>query len=77
LLHDDRRVAANLHDHDDDGLTHYYVYFLFETCRTTLDLLRETLSLDNVVSKDKTIQISESCAIDEAGQSTSYRIGYR
>ena len=36
---------------DDDGLARYYASSWLETCRTTLDLLEETLSLYDVVSK--------------------------
>ena len=61
----------NLHDlDDDDGLSHYYVFFWFKTCRTTLYLFGKTLSLYDVVSKDETTKIDESRDIDEADPST-------
>ena len=54
-MHDGLHVAADLRElDDDDGLTHYYASFWFEICRTTLDLLGEILSLDNIILKDKT-----------------------
>jgi hypothetical protein len=36
---------------DDDGLARYYASSWLETCRTTFDLLEETLSLYDVVLK--------------------------
>ena len=54
-MHDGLHVATDLRElDDDDRLTHYYAYFWFEICRTTLDLLGETLSLDNIILKDET-----------------------
>jgi hypothetical protein len=54
LLHDDRRVMIDLRDlSDDDGLSCYYTSSCLETCHTTLDMLGETLSLDNVVSENE------------------------
>jgi len=57
LLYDSWHVAADLcdrDDDDDDGLACYYASSWLDTCRTTLDLLEETLSLNNVVSEDET-----------------------
>ena len=45
---------SDLCDRDDDGLARYYVSFWLDTCRTTLDLLEDTLSLNNVVLKYET-----------------------
>jgi hypothetical protein len=74
LLHDCRRVIADLRDlKDDDGQTHYYAYFWFKTCHTTLKLLGETLSLDDIVLKDETTLTSESHVIDEFDSSTRCR----
>jgi len=38
---------------DDDGLGCYYIFFWLEICHTTLDMLEETLSLDDIVSEDE------------------------
>jgi hypothetical protein len=54
VVHDDRRVAVDLCDLDDDGLAHYCVSSWFETCRITLDMLEEILSLDDIVLGEKT-----------------------
>jgi len=80
LLYDGRCAATNLrdlNDDDDDGLACYYVSSWFETCRTTLDLLGETLSLDDVVSNDETTHIGESRVIDEADLSSCRRKRHR
>jgi hypothetical protein len=64
LLHDGRYVVTDLCDLDDDnGLARYYTFSWLETCRTTLDLLRETLNLDDVVSEDEITQTTGSRAI--------------
>jgi hypothetical protein len=55
LLRDDREVVANIYELKDDGLVHYYASCWFNTCRTTLEMLRETSCLDDAVLKDKTI----------------------
>jgi hypothetical protein len=64
LLHDGWCAAADLCDLDDDndGLTCYYASFWYKTCNI-LDLLGETLSLKDVISKDETTQTGESHAI--------------
>ena len=55
MLHDDQCVAVDPCDlDDDDGLAHYCVSSWFETCRITLDMLEEILSLDDVVLGEKT-----------------------
>jgi hypothetical protein len=57
LLYDGQHVAVDFHDldnNDDDELVCYYAFSWFETCRTTFDLLGKTLSLNDVVSDDKT-----------------------
>jgi hypothetical protein len=81
VFHDDQRVAVDLcdldDDDDDDGLAHYCVSSWFETCRTTLDMLGEILSLDDIVLGEETTQTSESCGIDEAGRSTCCRKRHR
>jgi hypothetical protein len=78
LLPDGRRVTADLRDlDDDDGLARYYVSFLLEICHTTLDLLGETLSLNDIILGDETTQLGESRAINEAGLSTRHRIRHR
>jgi len=44
--------AADFHNFNgDDGLIFYYVFFWFKTCCTILNLLGETLSLDDFVSR--------------------------
>jgi hypothetical protein len=52
LIHDGRCVVVDLHDVD-DGLVLYYASSWLETYCTILDLLREILSLDDVVSEDE------------------------
>jgi hypothetical protein len=57
LLHDGRRAATDLHDlddDDDDDLARYYASSWLDTCCTTLNLLEETLNLNDVVSEDET-----------------------
>ena len=57
MLHDGRRAATDLHDlddDDDDDLTRYYASSWLDTCRTTLNLLKEILNLNDVVSEDET-----------------------
>jgi hypothetical protein len=58
---------------DDDGLAYYYASSWFETCHTTLGLWGEVLSLYDIVLENKTIQIGESCVINEVGSTTHYR----
>ena len=58
---------------DDNGLARYYASSWFETRRTTLDLLEETLSFDDVVSEDETAQTSGSRVIDDVSPSTCRR----
>jgi hypothetical protein len=72
LLHDGWCVAADLRDLDDDRFARYYAFSWFETYRTTLNLLGETLSLN-----DETIQTGGSRAIDETGLSTRRRKKHR
>ena len=59
MLHDGRRATTDLHDlddnDDDDDLARYYASSWLDTCRTTLNLLEETLNLNDVVSEDETI----------------------
>jgi hypothetical protein len=69
-------VSTGCDFNDDNGLACYYASFWFETCRTTLDLLRETLSLD-IVSEDNTIQTGGSRVNDEAGPSTRHHKRHR
>jgi hypothetical protein len=74
LLHDDGLATTDLRDlSDDDGLARYYTSSCLETCHTTLDLLGETLSLDDVLSENEITHIGGSRAIDEAGSSTRHR----
>ena len=55
MLHDGRHAAANLCNLDDnDGLVRSYASSWFKTCHTTLDFLGDILSLDDIVSEDKT-----------------------
>jgi hypothetical protein len=55
LLHDGRHAAANLSNlNDNDGLARSYASSWFKTYHTTLDLLGDTLSLDGIISEDKT-----------------------
>lgn len=64
-------VATDLCDLDGDGeLACHHVSVWFETCYTAQNLLGETLSLNDIVLKDETTQISEDCADDEADPST-------
>jgi len=71
LLHDNRRVAADLcYPDNDDGFACYYASFRFETCCTILDLLWEILSPYDVVSEDETTWIGISRVIDEVGPAT-------
>jgi len=61
-----KHIMVDLHDlDDDDELSYYYVSFWLKTCHIILELLRKTLNLDDVVSKDKTIQTNESHAFDK------------
>jgi len=73
LSHDGRCAVTNLCDLDDDDdgrLAFYFASSWFETCCTTLDLLGDTLIIDDVVLEDKTIQTGGSRAIDEANSFT-------
>jgi len=57
---------CDLDDDDDDGrLAFYFASFWFETCCTTLDLLGDTLIIE-----DETIQTGGSRAIDEVNPFT-------
>jgi hypothetical protein len=61
---------SDLHDfEDDDRLAYYYASSWFETCYTTFKLWEEILSLYDVVLENETIQIGESCVINEVGSS--------
>ena len=59
VLHD----LCNLDNND--GLICCYTFSWFKTCRITLDLLGETINLDDIVSKDETTQTGRSHAINE------------
>ena len=74
MLHDGQCATADLHNlNDDDWLARYYASSWFETCHTTLDMLGETLSLDDVVSKDETTQTGGSHVVGEDNPSTYRR----
>lgn len=78
MLHDKRRVVTDLCDlSSDDGLARYYTSSWLEICRTTLYMLGETLSLDDVVSEDETTHIGRSRAIDETSPSTHCPIRHK
>jgi hypothetical protein len=62
---------------NDNRLTRYSASSWFETRRTTLDLLGETLSFDEVVSEDETTQTGGSRVIDEVSHSTRRRRRHR
>jgi len=73
LLHDGRCAVTNLYDLDDDDdgrLAFYFASSWFETCCTTLDLLEDTLIIDDVVLEDETIQTGGSRAIDKVNPFT-------
>jgi hypothetical protein len=78
LLHDGRHVATDLHDlDDDDELARYYESSWFETCRITLDLLGEMLSLNDLILEDQITQPGGSRVIDEVNPSTRCRRKHR
>jgi len=54
----------------DDKFIFYYASFWFKIYRTILNLLGETLSLDDFVSKYETTQTGESRVINETDPST-------
>jgi len=65
---------VDLHDfEDDDELAYYYESFWLKTCYIILELLRETLNLDDVVSKNKATQTSGSHTIDKTDPTTRHR----
>lgn len=67
MLWDNKEVIAYLRDMEYNTLAHYNTSHWFESYCTTLEMLGETLYLDDVVSKDETTHVLESHVIDEVG----------
>ena len=69
---------ADLRDLDDvDRLACYHASSWFETCRTILVIIKETLSLNDIIYDDETTYSGGSCVIYGADLSTYHRKRHR